>query len=139
MLGLVGVTAIEVMHPTVTVRVVDPDIALFCVEVAVIVVVPSTREVTRPLALIVAMPVGLVLQVTDGLPVLPSLKVPDAVIWTVFPVVPVSIVGVAGPTEIEDNVGFTKNPVQLTARANVANTPKAPASRSLVFADDMII
>jgi hypothetical protein len=47
------------------------------------------------------------LQETDGLfVVLPSLLVPNAVICTVLPVLPVSMVGEAGPTESEEMVGF---------------------------------
>lgn len=111
----------------------------FCVAVAVTVAVPVATDVTRPLLLIVAIVVGVMLQLTAGLLVLPSLKVPTANICTVLLVLPVSIVGVAGPTESDDSVGFTKKPVQLIARANIANTPKPPASRRLVFADDIII
>ena len=76
---------------------------------------------------------------TDGLPVLPSLKVPKAVICTVLLVVPVSMLGVTGPTEIDDSVGFTKKPLQLTASANVASAANAPARRSLCFIDGIVI
>jgi|SRR5882672_1680538 len=98
-------------------------------------------DVTKPDVEIVATPVvGLMLQATDGwVFVLPSLLVPNAVICTVLPVVPVSMVGVTGPTESEVNVGFTKNPVQLTAKANMLSAAKAPAMRRLWFADDMVV
>ena len=64
-------------------------------------------DVTKPVELIVAVVVGVILQDTDGLfCVLPSLLVPNTVICTVLLVVPVSIVGDAGPTATEDIVGF---------------------------------
>ncbi len=71
------------------------------------------------------------------LPLLPSLKVPTANIWTVSFVLPVSIVGVNGPTEIEVSVGFTKNPRQLTANAKAASAAKAPIKRSFDFVEDI--
>jgi hypothetical protein len=58
-------------------------------EVAVTVAVPVAADVTKPLPLIVAVLVGLMLQVTEGCPVLPSLNVPVANIWTVLFVLPV--------------------------------------------------
>lgn len=54
-------------------------------------------------------------------------------------VVPVSIVGVTGPTEIDDTEGFTKKPVQLTARTNNASAAKAPVRRRFCWIDDMIV
>lgn len=109
-------------------------------EVAVTVAVPIATDVTNPEVEIVAMPGGAMLHETDGLLfVLPSLLVPNTVICTVLPLVPVRIVGVGGPTAIEDSVGLTKNPLQLTARASVASAAKAPAKRSLCFADDIVI
>lgn len=68
------------MHPTLTVSDCVPVIVGFCVEVAVIVAVPVLTEVTNPLVEIVATDVGVMVHVTDALPVLPSLKVPNAVI-----------------------------------------------------------
>lgn len=93
-------------------------------------------EVTNPDLLIVA--TGVVpeatagtLHKTDGLlVVLPSLLVPNAVICTVLLVLPVSMVGVAGPTESDDIVGLTKNPLQLMASANVASMAQVHARRS---------
>lgn len=112
----------------------------FWFEAAVTVAVPVLTDVTRPEVEIVATDVGVMLQPTDGLLfVLPSLLVPKAVICTVLPVVPVSMVGVTGPTAIEVSVGFTKNPVQLTAKANMLSAARAPARRSLWFADDIVM
>jgi hypothetical protein len=95
-LGLVGDTVIELMQPAVTVRVVEPVMAMFLVEVAVTVIVPMVfaAAVTSPLAEMVAAlappdPAGAIVQVTGVLPVLPSLKVALAVICTVLLVVPV--------------------------------------------------
>lgn len=88
-------------------------------------------DVTKPEAEIVATDVGVMVQETDGLfVVLPSLLVPNTVICTVLPVFPVSMVGDAGPTAIDDSVGLTKKPVQLTVRAKVASKAKVPARRS---------
>jgi len=107
----------------------------------VTVAVPVATDVTKPEVEIVATLAGLLgemLQDTDGLAFwLPSLLVPNTVICTVLPVVPVSMVGVTGPTAIEDRMGFTKKPVQLTARANIASAAKAPGRRSLCLADDI--
>lgn len=102
------------------------------------VAVPMLADVTRPVLETVATDVGVMLQATDGLVAgLLSLLVPDTVICTVLSVFPVSIVGLAGPTTIELSVGFTKNPVQLAPRANVANTANAPSRRKFVFFDDI--
>ena len=79
------------------------------------------------------------LQVTDALPVLPSLKVPTADIWTVLLVVPVWMDGDAGATTSELSVGFTKNPRQLTARAKVAKAAKAQVMRSLDFSEGIFV
>ncbi len=107
-------------------------------EVAVTVAVPVETEVTSPVLETVATVVGVMVQVTDGLfVVLPSLLVPKTVICTVLFVFPVSIVGVAGPTAIELSVGFTKNPLQPTARANVPRTANAPTKRKFFFFDDI--
>ena len=57
--------------------------------VAVIVVEPVPTAVTNPPALIVATEVLELLQLTGGFPVLPSLKVPTALICTVLPELPV--------------------------------------------------
>lgn len=108
-------------------------------EVAVTVADPVATEVTNPVELIFATVLaGLMLQLTEGFPLLPSLKVPTANICTVLLVVPVWMLGDAGPTEREVNVGFTKNPRQLAARASAARAAKAPAIRSVCFVEDMI-
>ena len=65
-------------------------------------------------------------------PVLPSLKVAAAVICRVDATL---TEGVGGSIVIVDTVGFTKKPVQLTAKAKVAGAAKAPARRSLCFVD----
>jgi hypothetical protein len=77
-------------------------------------------------------------QVTDGLVTgWLSLLVPLACICTVLFAVPISIVGLTGPTEIEVIVGFTKNPRQLAAKAKVASTAQAPIS--LDFLANMVL
>jgi hypothetical protein len=137
---LVGLILIAVMHPTVTVTLCVPVIDGFWLEVAVTVAVPVATDVTSPVLETVATVVGVTVQVTDGLLlVLPSLLVANTVICTVLSVVPVSIVGLAGPTAIELRVGFTKNPVQLTAKANEAKTANAPIKRKVFFFDDISI
>ena len=112
----------------------------FSFEVAVTVAVPTLADVTRPVAEIVATEVGSILQATDGLlDVLPSLLVPNAVICTVLFVLPVSIVGLAGPTASELSVGFTKNPRQPAANASVASTLNAPIKRRLDLFGDITV
>jgi len=137
---LVGVILIDSIHPTVTVTVWVPVIDGFLLAAAVTVAVPTATAVTRPVGEIVAVVVGVMLHETDGLLlVLPSLLVANAVIWTVLFVLPVSMVGDAGPTESEDMVGFTKKPVQLRPRANAASAPRVPARRSFcLVGDDMV-
>ena len=110
----------------------------FWLAAAVTVAVPMLTDVTKPPEEIVATDVGLMVQLTDGLlVVLPSLFVPNTVICTVLFVVPLWMLGDAGPTAIEDNVGFTKKPRQATPATRVASTAKAPAKRSLCFVDDI--
>jgi hypothetical protein len=131
MVALVGVTAIVRMHPTVTLIVCDPVIDGFWLAVAVAVAVPVLTDVTRPVEETVATEVGVTLHETDGLlVVLPSLFVPTTVICTVLPVLPVSIVGDAGPTAIELSVGFWKKPVHATPRARTRSTAMALIHRS---------
>ena len=104
------------------------------------VAVPTATDVTKPVEEIVAVDVGLTLQETEGLfCVLPSLLVPKTVICTVLLVVPVSMVGVAGPTASEDIVGFTKNPVQATPRPASNSTAKLTTKRSLFFLGDILV
>jgi hypothetical protein len=82
---------------------------------------------------------GAIPQLTDALPLLPSLKLAVALIWTVLLVVPASIVDVEGTTVIEVSVGFTKNPRQLMARARVTSAAKAPTKRSFDVIDDIFV
>ena len=97
-------------------------------------------DVTKPLVVIVATLVGLMLQETDGLVVvLPSLLVPKTVICTVLPVVPVSRVGETGPTDKEEIVGFTKKPVQLIVSASATSMANLQASRSFCFVDNIVV
>ena len=103
------------------------------------VAVPTAADVTNPEVEMVAVVVGVIVQLTDGLlVVLPSLLVATTVICTVLFVVPVSIVGEAGPTAREDIVGFTKKPVHPTPRAKIKSVANEPAMRSL-FLDGIII
>ena len=77
------------MQPTVTVTVCVPVMEGFWLAVAVTVAVPVSADVTNPPALIVAVLVGLMLQLTAGFPVLPSLNVPTTNICTVLFELPV--------------------------------------------------
>src|SRR5581483_5387462 len=47
--------------------------------------------------------------------------------------------GEAGPTEIDDSVGFTKKPRQLAAKAIVASTAKAPIKRTFGVLEDILV
>jgi hypothetical protein len=105
----------------------------------VTVAVPVLTDVTKPEEDIVATLVGLMLQETEGLlEVLPSLLVPNTVICTVLAVVPVWMVGDAGPTEIEDIVGFWKKPVQLMVSADATSMAKVQARRSFCLGDIVV-
>jgi hypothetical protein len=127
-----------VIQPTVTVTVAVPVIDGFWLEAAVTVAVPTATDVTNPVEEMVAEDVGVMLHETDGLlAVLPSLLVAKTVIWTVLFVVPVSMVGDAGPTAREDIVGLTKNPVHPTPRAKIRSAAQDPARRSLFLDDDI--
>jgi hypothetical protein len=112
----------------------------FWVAVAVIVADPVATELTNPLEPIVAMPLdGEMLQVTAGFPVLPSLYVPTANICTVLFVLPVWMLGEAGPTAMEVRVGFTKNPLQLAAKANAPSAAKAAIRWSFWVLTNMVV
>jgi hypothetical protein len=138
MLPLDGAIVIELTQATVTVSDCVPLMDGRILDVAVTVAVPVSTEVTKPAELMVATPVaGLMLHVTGVLPELPSLNVPTANICTVLSVVPVSMVGLAGPTEMELRVGFTKNPLQLASKAKVASAARAPIKRSCDFVEDI--
>jgi hypothetical protein len=74
----------------------------------------------------------------------PPLKVSGFPLLSVAAAVSCSVsatltVGLGGSITILVTVGFTKKPVQLTARAKVARAAKAPARRSLFFVDDIAI
>ena len=115
-----------------------PVIAGLSLEVAVTVAEPVATDVTNPVALIVAVLAGVMDQLTEGCPVLPSLKVPVAIICTVLFEVPVWMLGVAGPTVIEESVAFTKNPRQLAAKAKAIRAAKVPVRRTFWLIEDML-
>ena len=115
-----------------------PVIAGLSLEVAVTVAEPVATDVTKPVALIVAVLAGVMDQLTEGCPVLPSLKVPVAIICTVLFVVPVWMLGVAGPTVIEESVAFTKNPRQLAAKAKAIRAAKVAVRRTFWLIEDML-
>ncbi len=128
------------MHPTVTVTVCVPVIDGFALAVAVTVAVPVSTDVTKPEELMVATFVGVMFQETGTLlVVLPSLLVPNTVICTVLSVLPVSMVGDAGPTAMDDSVGLTKKPVQPSSKTTIASAQRAQARWSLCLADDIVI
>lgn len=54
-------------------------------------------------------------------------------------VLPVWMDGDAGATAIELRVAFTKNPRQLTAKANVASAAKAQVKRRLDFSEGIFV
>jgi hypothetical protein len=118
------VTVILVMPLSVTVIVALP---LKVPEDPVILDVPGPTPITTPLVLpTVATLVVPLLQNTPELSVLvlPSLKVPVAVICTVLPCWMLAV----GPTATLVSVGLTKKPVQPTARAirkRVANAARS--------------
>jgi hypothetical protein len=123
------------MLAMVTVNVVEP---LMAPEAPVIVVVPTPAPVAFPEVLIVATVVSELLQKRPllRLLVLPSLKVPVAIICNVAPS---SIVCVCGPTAMLLKVGFTKKPRQPRLNAKIASTAKAPARRSFCLVDDIVV
>lgn len=136
---LVGFIVIEVTH-WLTVTVCVPVIDGFALAVAVTVAVPRATDVTKPVEEIVATSVGVMVQATGTLlAVLPSLLVPNTVICTVLLVVPVRMVGDAGPTTMDDRVGLTKKPVQPTSETTIASAQRALARQSLCLADDIVI
>jgi hypothetical protein len=109
-------------------------------EVAVTVAVPVLADVTKPVEEMVATLLGVMVQETDGLfVVLPSLLVPNTVICTVLPVFPVWMVADAGPTEIDDSVGFWKKPVQLMVLATVTSMAKVQAKRSFWLVEVIVV
>jgi hypothetical protein len=137
-----GVTTMLVTLPRVTVAVV---VAVAVPEAAVMVLVPAVTPVSRPPLVIVAT-LGVALDQHTVVPVqlvppvrvseLPLLSVPAAVKFVVSPSL---TVGLGGSIVMLETVGLTKKPVQLMVRASVARKAKAPAMRSLCFADDIDI
>jgi len=136
--GFVGVTAIETKLPGTTVTLVEP---LTVPEAAVMVVVPAPTPVTRAVLLLTD---AIVVCDDDQLAVIgevvPSLKVPVAVICTVHTEpeghvggVPVSavMVGVSGVTVIAVNAGFTQKSAQPARVSNaiMAKTRKTSTDR----------
>jgi hypothetical protein len=106
---------------------------------AVIVAVPDCNPVAIPeVCPIDTVVASLEDQTTPEVSVfwLPSSKVPVAVIWNVSFTLRDNP---EGPTETPVNVGFTKKPRQLIARAKVASAEKAPISRSFCFVDDILV
>ena len=113
LLAVAGVTAIEDRVAAVTVRVAVPDLPL---KAAVMVAVPATLAVARPLLLTVAVVVLDELQVTCAVisRLVPSEYVPVAAnCW----VVPAALLAVAGVTAIDDKVAA------LTVRVVVSDLP----------------
>ena len=137
-----GPRTILVTLASVTVAVV---VALAVPEAAVMVLVPAVTPVNVPPVLIVAT-LGVALDQHTVVPVqvvppvrvsgFPLLSVPAAVSCAVNPTL---TDGLGGSIAMVDTVGFTKKPVQLMARANVATAAKAPARRSLCLVDDIVI
>ena len=119
-------------------------VAVAVPEDAVIVVVPSETPVRSPPVLMVATlgvpldqhtvsPVQLVPAVS--VTAFPLLSVPAALnCW----VPPMATVGADGSMTMLEIVGLTKNPVQLTASANVANPANPPAIRSFCLPDNIV-
>jgi hypothetical protein len=138
----VGLMTMLVTLPRVTVAVV---VAVAVPEAAVMVLVPAETPVSSPPVLMVAT-LGVALDQHTVVPVqlvppvrviaLPLLSVPAAVKFVVSPWL---TVGLGGSIVMLDTVGFTKKPVQLTARAKVARRANAPPRRSLCFTGDIDI
>jgi hypothetical protein len=142
-LAVVGVMVMEEMV-SAAVAVVVPVIVP---EAAVIVVVPAEMPVSKPPVVMVAT-VGSELDQQTTLPVqvvppvsvlvLPSLNVAAATSCSGVEFGPNATVGLGGSMVMVETVGFWKNPLQLTARTNVANAAKATARRTFCFMDDMV-
>jgi hypothetical protein len=139
---VLGTRTILVTLANVTVAVV---VAVAVPDAAVMVLVPAETPVNVPPVLMVATP-GVSLDQHTVVPVqlvppvrvmgLPLLSVPAAFNCVESPTL---TDGLGGRIEMVETVGFTKNPVQLTASANTASAAQAPARRSFCFADDIVI
>ena len=137
---VLGLRTILVTLASVTVAVV---VAVAVPDDAEMVLVPTETPVNVPPVLMVAT-LGVSLDQHTVVPVqavppvrvmgLPLLSVPAAFNCVVNPTV---TDGLGGRIEMVETVGFTKNPLQLTAKANRLNAARAPARRSLWFGDDI--
>jgi len=139
----VGEITRAVTFANVTVAVV---VAVAVPEAAVMVLVPAATAVSSPPVLTVA----IVLSEVDQHTVVPAQLVPDVRVIE-FPLLsvpaavnctgvpPTLTVGLGGSITILETVGFTKNPLQLTATAKVASAAMAPAKRSFCLGDDIVI
>ncbi len=124
-LGLRGVIVIVVMAPQ---TVMLAGLLVIPWEVAVMPAVPGVTPVTRPvLPLTDAILVADDDQVAVTAPVLPSLKVPVAIICRVAPTLTKELPLLA-PTVIAVSVGFVKNPLQPATSRNT-NVAKANHTR----------
>lgn len=142
MFMLVGLSVIAVTSLSVTAALA---VAVALPEDAVIVALPVAMPLSNPPLVMVAVlvseldqhtvvPVQLVPPVRVY--VFPSLSVPTALSCSVLSTL---TDGVAGSIVIDVMVGFTKNPVQLTARTKVASVENTPVRRSLFLVDDIAI
>jgi hypothetical protein len=131
-----------VTFPRVTVALA---VALAVPDDAVIVALPTVIPFSSPPDVIVAVLVSELDQQTvvpeQVVPPVnvyefPSLSVPAAFNCSVWPWL---TLGLEGSIVMEVIVGFWKNPRQLMASARVARAAKAPATRRLVFRDDIVI
>ena len=133
-----GLRTILVTLASVTVAVV---LAVAVPDAAVMELVPAETPVNVPPVLMVAT-LGVSLDQHTVVPVqlVPPVRVMGSPLLSVpaaFNCVesPTLTVGLGGRIEMVETVGFTKNPVQLTAKANMASAANAPARRSLYFVD----
>jgi hypothetical protein len=129
----------SVMLVTLANVIVAVVVALAVPDAAVMVVVPAETPVKRPPVLMVAtlgveldqhtvFPVQLVPPVS--VTAFPSLSVPAAVSCWVNPML---TAGFGGSIVMLVMVGFTKNPLQLTASAIIPSTANAPITRRFHF------
>src|SRR5215469_2088221 len=125
-----GVTWMEMTFASRTVTVVEP-VMFACA--AFKVDVPEVSPLSEPDWLIEATPAVLKLHATEPVMflTLPSLKVPVAVICTLWPM---GTDGVTGVIVMVVSVGFTKNPVPPTDNPNNKVTATAVATWNLLLA-----
>lgn len=120
-----------------TVTVVVPVQAEQLPALPVIVAEPMVTPVAKPPAVMETALESLEDQVTPEVSCfwLPSVYVPVADIWMLW----LSVRVACGPIVTPVSVGFTKNPRQLAAKANVASAANAPINRSFCIFEDIII